>query len=45
MLANKQNVFDDFLAAAEWLIAQTLDDTERLAIQGGSNGGCWSALP
>ena len=39
MLDRKQNVFDDFHAAASWLIASGVTSAERLAAWGGSNGG------
>jgi len=39
MFERKQNVFDDFIAAAEWLIANSYSNPQRIAIEGGSNGG------
>jgi prolyl oligopeptidase len=39
MLEKKQNVFDDFIAAAQWLIDSGWTRRDRLAVQGGSNGG------
>jgi prolyl oligopeptidase len=39
MLDKKQNVFDDMIAAAEYLISEKYTDTNHLAIEGGSNGG------
>lgn len=39
MKEHKQNVFDDFVAVAEWLIANGYTRSEKLAMQGGSNGG------
>ncbi|MCX8157111.1 MAG: prolyl oligopeptidase family serine peptidase [Verrucomicrobiae bacterium] len=38
-LTNKQNVFDDFIACAEWLIRSNYTRADRLIIRGGSNGG------
>ncbi|MEK7476119.1 MAG: prolyl oligopeptidase family serine peptidase [Candidatus Coatesbacteria bacterium] len=39
MLEKKQNVFDDFIACGEWLVAHHVTSPRRLGIEGGSNGG------
>ncbi len=39
MMHNKQTVFDDFIAAAQWLVAAGYTTSRRLAVNGGSNGG------
>jgi prolyl oligopeptidase len=39
MLWNKQNVFDDFIAAGQWLVQEGYTGNNKLAIMGGSNGG------
>jgi prolyl oligopeptidase len=39
ILASKQNSFDDFIGAAEWLVAEGYTSPDRLAAAGGSNGG------
>src|SRR5438132_7114326 len=39
MLDRKQNVFDDFIAAAEYLVGEGYAEPSHLAISGGSNGG------
>jgi len=43
MFGRKQNVFDDFIAAAEWLVASGYTNPKRIAIEGGSNGGLLTA--
>jgi prolyl oligopeptidase len=43
MFERKQNVFDDFIAAAEWLVASGYTNPKRIAIEGGSNGGLLTA--
>ena len=43
-LGNKQNVYDDFIAAADWLVESGRASRDKLAIQGGSNGGLLTAV-
>lgn len=43
MLGQKQHVFDDFIGAADWLVQEKYTSPQRLAIQGGSNGGLLTA--
>ncbi len=43
-MGNKQNVFDDFIAAADWLVNENICTRDRLAIAGGSNGGLLTAV-
>ena len=45
MLTRKQNVFDDFIAAAELLVREKYTRPDRLAIRGGPMAGCWWARP
>ena len=44
MLENKQNVFNDFIAGAEWLIGEGYTSKEKLAIEGRSNGGLLTSV-
>lgn len=43
-LANKQNVYDDFIAGADWLVSSGKAARDRLAVEGGSNGGLLTAV-
>ena len=43
MFGRKQNVFDDFIGAAEWLVSSGYSSPKRIAIEGGSNGGLLTA--
>ena len=43
MFERKQNVFDDFIGAAEWLVSSGYSTPKRIAIEGGSNGGLLTA--
>ena len=44
MFEKKQNVFDDFIAAAEYLVREKYASPQTLGIMGGSNAGCASGL-
>jgi len=43
MFGRKQNVFDDFIGAAEWLVSSGYSNPKRIAVEGGSNGGLLTA--